>query len=85
MGEWRHPPVILKFRTRLSGDLFTSIEPPVEGGRTRAGRYDFERGNKSGGQDPDSISTADFFDTGIRKLVPRYQKCVEVRGDYVEK
>ena len=28
---------------------------------------------------------ADFFDTGIRKLVPRYQKCVEVRGDYVEK
>jgi len=27
---------------------------------------------------------ADFFDTGIRKLVPRYQKCVEVRGDYVE-
>jgi len=29
--------------------------------------------------------TADFFDTGIRKLMPRYQKCVEVRGDYVEK
>jgi len=28
---------------------------------------------------------ADFFDTGIRKLVPRYKKCVEVRGDYVEK
>jgi len=28
---------------------------------------------------------ADFFDTEIRKLVPRYQKCVEVRGDYVEK
>ena len=28
---------------------------------------------------------ADFFDTEIRKLVPRYQKCVEVRGDYMEK
>jgi len=28
---------------------------------------------------------ADFFDNGIRKLVPRYQKCVEVRGDCVEK
>jgi len=28
---------------------------------------------------------ADFFDTEIRKLVPRHQKCVEVRGDYVEK
>ena len=27
---------------------------------------------------------ADFFDTGVRKLVPRYQKFVEVRGDYVE-
>jgi histone-lysine N-methyltransferase SETMAR len=27
---------------------------------------------------------ADLYDTGIRKLVPRYQKCVEVRG-YVEK
>jgi hypothetical protein len=26
-----------------------------------------------------------FLDTGIRKLVPRYQKCVAVRGDYVEK
>jgi len=25
------------------------------------------------------------LDTGIRKLVPRYQKRVEVRGDYVEK
>jgi len=24
---------------------------------------------------------ADFFDTGIRKLVPRYQKCVEVGGN----
>ena len=28
---------------------------------------------------------SDFFDTGIRKLVQRYQKCVEVRRDYVEK
>jgi len=32
-----------------------------------------------------SSLAADFFDTGIRKLVPRNQKCVEVRGDYVEK
>jgi len=31
------------------------------------------------------LLAADFFDTGIRKLVPRYQKCVEVRVDYVEK
>jgi hypothetical protein len=28
---------------------------------------------------------ADCFDTGIRKVVSRYQKCVEVRGDYVQK
>jgi histone-lysine N-methyltransferase SETMAR len=27
---------------------------------------------------------ADFYDTGTRKLVPRYQKCVEVSGDCVE-
>jgi len=31
------------------------------------------------------LLAADFFDTGIRKLVPRYQKCVEVGGDYVKK
>jgi len=31
------------------------------------------------------LLVADFFDTRVRKLVPRYQKCVEVRGDYVEK
>jgi len=28
---------------------------------------------------------ADFFDPGIKKLVPRYQKFVEVRVHYVEK
>jgi hypothetical protein len=28
---------------------------------------------------------ADCFDTGRRKLVPPYQKFVEVRGDCVEK
>jgi len=31
------------------------------------------------------LLAADVFDTEIRKLVPQYQKCVEVRGDYVEK
>lgn len=28
---------------------------------------------------------ADFFDAGLKKLVQRYKKCVEVGGDYVEK
>jgi transposase len=29
--------------------------------------------------------TADFFDTGIKKLIPRYDKCLSSGGDYVEK
>jgi hypothetical protein len=28
---------------------------------------------------------ADFYDTGIQKLVPRYDKCLNSGGDYVEK
>jgi hypothetical protein len=28
---------------------------------------------------------ADFFDEGIQKLVPRYDKCLSLGGDYVEK
>jgi hypothetical protein len=27
----------------------------------------------------------EFCDTGVKKLVPRLQKCIEKRGDYVEK
>jgi hypothetical protein len=27
----------------------------------------------------------DFFDEGIQKLVPRYDKCLSLGGDYVEK
>jgi len=29
--------------------------------------------------------TADFYDSGIRKLVPRLHKCLDNAGDYVEK
>ena len=28
---------------------------------------------------------ADFYDTGIQKLVSRYEKCLNSRGEYVEK
>jgi histone-lysine N-methyltransferase SETMAR len=28
---------------------------------------------------------ADFYDSGIRKLVPRLNKCLDNAGDYVEK
>jgi hypothetical protein len=28
---------------------------------------------------------ADFYDSGIQKLVPRLNKCLENDGDYVEK
>ena len=27
----------------------------------------------------------DFYDTGIQKLVPRYDKCLNSRGEYAEK
>jgi histone-lysine N-methyltransferase SETMAR len=29
--------------------------------------------------------TADFIDEGIQKLEPRYEKCLNLGGDYVEK
>jgi histone-lysine N-methyltransferase SETMAR len=32
-----------------------------------------------------SSQTADFFDTGIHKLIRRYDKCLISGGDYVEK
>jgi histone-lysine N-methyltransferase SETMAR len=31
-----------------------------------------------------SLQVADFFDTGIQKLIPRYGKCLSSSGDYVE-
>jgi hypothetical protein len=32
-----------------------------------------------------SSQAADFFDTGIQKLIPRYDKCLSSGGDYIEK
>jgi hypothetical protein len=32
-----------------------------------------------------SPQEADLFDTGIQKLIPRYDKCLNSGGDYVEK
>lgn len=32
-----------------------------------------------------SSQAAEFFDDGIQKLVPRYDKCLNLNGDYVEK
>ena len=28
---------------------------------------------------------AEWYDAGLKKLLPRYQKCFEIQGDYVEK
>jgi hypothetical protein len=28
---------------------------------------------------------ANFYDSGIQKLVPRLNKCLDIAGDYVEK
>jgi len=30
------------------------------------------------------VQTADFCDSGIQKLVPRFNKCLDNAGDYVE-
>jgi hypothetical protein len=32
-----------------------------------------------------SSKATDFFDTGIQKLIPRYDKCFNSGGDYVQK
>jgi hypothetical protein len=32
-----------------------------------------------------SPQVADFFDTGVQKLIPRYDKCLNSCGDYAEK
>jgi hypothetical protein len=32
-----------------------------------------------------SWMAAEFFDRGIQKLIPRYNKCLNSGGDYVEK
>jgi hypothetical protein len=31
-----------------------------------------------------SSRAADFFDTGIQKLIPGYVKCLNSGGDYIE-
>ena len=31
------------------------------------------------------VQAADFYDSGIQKLVPRLNKCLDNAGDYVEK
>ena len=33
----------------------------------------------------DLLQEADFYDSGIQKLVPRLNKCLDNAGDYVEK
>jgi len=31
------------------------------------------------------MQAADFYDSGLYKLVPRFDKCLDNAGDYVEK
>jgi hypothetical protein len=31
-----------------------------------------------------SSQGADFFDTGIQKLIPQHDKCLNASGDYIE-
>jgi hypothetical protein len=40
---------------------------------------------KKAGKDWLNGLAADFYDTGMQKLVTRYDKCLDLHGDYVEK
>jgi hypothetical protein len=31
------------------------------------------------------VQAADFYDSGIQKLVPRFNKCLDNAGDYIKK
>ena len=75
----------LKFLTRYAqeGEFLDSI---VTGDETRVFHHTAESKQQSlqvmtwfKGQ------AADFYDSGIQKLVPRLNKCLDNAGDYVEK
>jgi hypothetical protein len=51
----------------------------------RTGVHDERRSGRPSLISDDLLQTADFYDSGIQKLVPRLNKCLDNVGDYVEK
>jgi len=60
--------------------LFIHLKKPLAGKK-------FDDDNDVQGEDMTWFKrqVADFYDSGIQKLVPRLKKCLENAGDYVEK
>jgi hypothetical protein len=47
--------------------------------------HDEQRSGVSSSISDELLQAADFYDSGIQKLVPRLNKCLDNAGDYVEK
>jgi len=47
--------------------------------------HDEQRSGRPSLISDDLLLAADFYDSGIQKLVPRLNKCLDNAGDYVEK
>jgi hypothetical protein len=47
--------------------------------------HDEQRSGRPSSIYDDLLQAADFYDSGIQKLVPRLNKCLDNAGDYVEK
>jgi hypothetical protein len=84
---------VLKFLTRYAQEGDEFLGSIVTGDET----WDFHHTPESKQQfdDDDELQeevmtwfkgqAADFYDSGIQKLVPRLNKCLDNAGDYVEK
>jgi len=47
--------------------------------------HDEQRSGRSSLISEGKVQAADFYDSGIQKLVPKFNKCLYNAGDYVEK
>jgi hypothetical protein len=83
----------LKFLTRYAQERDEFLDSIVTGDETWGFHHTFE--SKQQFDDDDEVQeevmtwfrgqAADFYDSGIRKLVSRLNKCLDSAGDYVEK
>jgi hypothetical protein len=78
-GLFDHPPYILKLAPS-DHNLYTQMKNWL-----RSQRFNNNEELMEGVKTWLSPLTAYFFDTGIQKLIPRYDKCLSYGGDYVEK
>ena len=58
------------------------MNSPKEG---RTDVHDEQRSGRPSLISDEAGQAADFYDSGIQKLIPRLNKCLDNAGDYVEK